>query len=1349
MATFAIAPDITTLNLSGTDGQIDLTYRIDDPDNSFSNSDIGSAAVTIFFNNEVLINVDQISLGDINGTPVGTIPITGGRSLSEDTFDIDGNLDTTSFALVQLRNLNPIETVDGAVLLSIPFSTTGAFDGQTQISFDASNLSGLGVPDITPVTVLEGAPTLVITPQSQDISISDGAGEIILNYRFDNFSSPFISGAVFRVFFNDEISVGDIVVTNEVGTVSSRSLGLDSTNLDSDDTTNNLVRLAFFPLNSPTSDTLFVTIPFTTTAVFDGETSVNFGVSNAPSQIFVQPIGSVTATVTNQAPVITSAAEFSVPENITALGTIVAEDADAGDVLEYSISGGVDAALFAIDAATGDLTFIAAPDYEVPGDDGADNVYNVQVQVTDGANPVVQDLIVTVTGVNEAVPVITSAAEFSVAENLTAVGTIVAEDADAGDVLEYSISGGVDAALFAIDAGTGDLTFIAAPDYEVPGDDGGDNVYNVQVSVTDGFEAVSQDLTVTVTDLDEIPPIVATIAASDANAAEEGLDPGEFTITLSEAAPEGGLTVSYTVGGTADANDYTALTGTVTIAAGETTATIALTPLNDELLEPGDDETVVVTLTDAEAYDLGESNEATVTIADNDAPSQTIELSTPDTSLNAGEAFVVTVTYDVTDADNTLTGIGVRVHYDSSEIEFDESAVLFDTPFAPIAQGPEEVSDGDDETDSQVTFAYTDFTGNFPNTDLPVDLLTLSFTTLSAFDGSSLNVTFIDGGLASGYSGQADSLELTLPVALPTVTIAATTPDALEAGEVAGRFIVTLDQAPTSEIVVKYSVAGTATATDDYTALSGTVTIAAGQTTATIDVTPVDDSAVEAAETVIVTLSLDAAYDLGAVAQATVTIADNDVAPALPKVTIAATKDAAEQGSTPGQFTVTLDEVLATDLVVNYTVAGTATTGDYTALSGTVTIAAGQITATIDVTPVDDSAVDAAETVVVTLTDTSTYDLGITSVATVTIADNDVPSPLPVPVVTIEATTADTAEGSLSPGQFTVTLDQALASDLVVNYTVVGTATATDDYTDLTGQVTIAAGQTTATIDVTPVDDVVVGEGDEIVTVILTDTSTYDLGTVAEATVTIADNDPQVIEDPDTDIDPEGVEVAVEDASDYFSDLFSSPAEQQAAARAIEEIQKSSGGLANLIDKLTYTLPDQAQAVEAISQAIQQATLRTDAAFDNLLGFYVVEDATTGAVKDAEGNIILPGQEGYAEAALANVQFDIQVGGSQVGTVGISNLVEGVAYAPFVIANGAQFADNPASVFDANPDNQAATAENYTTLPVLYFGFAEANPDFAPHIKRLEGGDLFGFEDLPGGIAVSDNDFNDATFSLG
>ena len=1192
MATFAIAPDITTLNLSGTDGQIDLTYRIDDPDNSFSNSDIGSAAVTIFFNNEVLINVDQISLGDINGTPVGTIPITGGRSLSEDTFDIDGNLDTTSFALVQLRNLNPIETVDGAVLLSIPFSTTGAFDGQTQISFDASNLSGLGVPDITPVTVLEGAPTLVITPQSQDISISDGAGEIILNYRFDNFSSPFISGAVFRVFFNDEISVGDIVVPPEVGTVSSRSLGLDSTNLDSDDTTNNLVRLAFFPLNSPTSDTLFVTIPFTTTAVFDGETSVNFGVSNAPSQIFVQPIGSVTATVTNQAPVITSAAEFSVPENITALGTIVAEDADAGAVLEYSISGG--------------------------------------------------------------------------------------DDAD----------------LFAIDAGTGDLTFIAAPDYEVPGDDGGDNVYNVQVSVTDGFEAVSQDLTVTVTDLDEIPPIVATIAASDANAAEEGLDPGEFTITLSEAAPEGGLTVSYTVGGTADANDYTALTGTVTIAAGETTATIALTPLNDELLEPGDDETVVVTLTDAEAYDLGESNEATVTIADNDAPSQTIELSTPDTSLNAGEAFVVTVTYDVTDADNTLTGIGVRVHYDSSEIEFDESAVLFGTPFAPIAQGSEEVSDGDDETDSQVTFAYTDFTGNFPNTDLPVDLLTLSFTTLSAFDGSSLNVTFIDGGLASGYSGQADSLELTLPVALPTVTIAATTADAAEEGTVAGQFTVTLSEtAPVGGLTVAYSVAGTAAIDgSDYTALSGTVTIAEGATTATIDVTPVDDSAVEAAETVIVTLNADASYDLGTEVEATVTIADNDVVENQdPVITSPAAFSVAENITTVGTILAEDPENNA----ITFALAGA--DADLFTISnlGGITFKQAPDFETpqdqdenniYDVTvEVSDGTNDVTQAVTISVTNVNEAPIAVNDTASLDLQET--------PSVTIRPLENDT-----DPEGNTLTITNATSEN--------GTVTIQGD-----------------TLLYKPQDGF---DGTSILSYTISDGVNQ---ATANVEVTVTDTelrlDPLTTEviDPDLDSDLNLVNLAFDPTENGNVNLDIGRISNTPLEEGSEEFLKVDGG--------------------------------TDAVFDNLVGLYEVINPN-GGIQTADG-VLNPGDAGYALAALttARKNFTLRAGAGVTTIERIKSesgdilLDGGKFYAPFVIANaGAIGVDGFITAENAETDGIFNEAAEALSDAVAYFSFVDANPDGVGHLRSYGNG-VFGFEDLPGNLpGISDKDFNDAVFAF-
>ena len=65
-------------------------------------------------------------------------------------------------------------------------------------------------------------------------------------------------------------------------------------------------------------------------------------------------------------------------------------------------------------------------------------------------------------------------------------------------------------------------------------------------------------------------------------------------------------------------------------------------------------------------------------------------------------------------------------------------------------------------------------------------------------------------------------------------------------------------------LTVSYTVSGTAAAGSDYAALSGSATIAAGATTATITVTPVNDTAVEGNETVVVTLSASAADTVGA-----------------------------------------------------------------------------------------------------------------------------------------------------------------------------------------------------------------------------------------------------------------------------------------------------------------------------------------------------------------------------------------------------------------------------------------------------------------------------------------------------
>ena len=111
---------------------------------------------------------------------------------------------------------------------------------------------------------------------------------------------------------------------------------------------------------------------------------------------------------------------------------------------------------------------------------------------------------------NEA-PVFTSGATFSVDENRTAVGTVAATDANAGDPVSYAVTGGADRPRFRVGAGSGALTFAAAPDHENPADAGGNNIYLVTVTATGGTGAralsTEQSITVTVNDVSEPPAV--------------------------------------------------------------------------------------------------------------------------------------------------------------------------------------------------------------------------------------------------------------------------------------------------------------------------------------------------------------------------------------------------------------------------------------------------------------------------------------------------------------------------------------------------------------------------------------------------------------------------------------------------------------------------------------------------------------------------------------------------------------------------------------------------------------------------------------------------------------------------
>ena len=196
-------------------------------------------------------------------------------------------------------------------------------------------------------------------------------------------------------------------------------------------------------------------------------------------------------------------------ENEAHVIDINASDAD-GDHLTYSIVGGADANFFAIDPATGDLCFKNAPDFENPLDGGANNVYDVTVQVTDGnGGTTTKTLWVKIQDVDEHVntaPVFDNLpgnGVLCVDENGTMVIDINASDVD-NDNLTFSITGGADAGAFTIDPHTGQLKFASAPDYENPHDGNGDNTYDVTVTVTDGNGGVTtKPLWVKVKDVDE------------------------------------------------------------------------------------------------------------------------------------------------------------------------------------------------------------------------------------------------------------------------------------------------------------------------------------------------------------------------------------------------------------------------------------------------------------------------------------------------------------------------------------------------------------------------------------------------------------------------------------------------------------------------------------------------------------------------------------------------------------------------------------------------------------------------------------------------------------------------------
>jgi len=362
--------------------------------------------------------------------------------------------------------------------------------------------------------------------------------------------------------------------------------------------------------------------------------------------------------------------------------------------------------------------------------------------------------------------------------------------------------------------------------------------------------------TLTINDNDNATQPAASFASAASSAAESA-GTRNVTVNLSSGAPSGGVTIGYSVTGTATAgsgNDFTIQnSGTLSIAAGATSATIPVAINDDSATENA--ETVILTLSGGTGYTLGSTTVHTLTITDNDNASQPAASFTSAASSAAESAGTRNVTVNLSSAaPSGGLSVGYRVTGtatagNGNDFTIQNSGTLSIAAGATSATIPVAIND-DNATENSETVILTLSRGT------GYTLGSRTVHTLTITDNDSPRTPALPAAsFASAYSSATES------VSTRNVTVNLSS------------------AAPSGGLSVGYRVTGTATAggSNDFTIQnSGTLSIAAGATSATIPVAVNDDNAQENVETVILTLRGGTGYTLGSPTVHTLTITDND-----------------------------------------------------------------------------------------------------------------------------------------------------------------------------------------------------------------------------------------------------------------------------------------------------------------------------------------------------------------------------------------------------------------------------------------------------------------------------------------
>jgi len=265
---------------------------------------------------------------------------------------------------------------------------------------------------------------------------------------------------------------------------------------------------------------------------------------------------------------------------------------------------------------------------------------------------------------------------------------------------------------------------------------------------------------------------------------------------------------------------------------------------------------------------------------------------------------------------------------------------------------------------------------------------------------------------------------------------------------------VTADQAPFQNIQVDLNLSGSAVAGTDYDPVNPVVTLNAGSTSATVTIDTLNDRVIQPNKYIVVSIGPSpSSYSVGTEGSTVVTISGSN---ALPTVTLSSATTYLQKGQ-PYNITIGLSQALGTALTIDLNYGGSATQGtDYTVPGGNVVVPAGQTQLQLAVPTVTNNTVESNRTLVVSLAASPTYQIGSQNSVSVTMTSTVVPE------LTISVNTTMVNQGGAAT--FVITASQPVVKTTSVNFSVLGTAQAGQDYAPLVGAALLQAGQSHVTV---------------------------------------------------------------------------------------------------------------------------------------------------------------------------------------------------------------------------------------------------------------------------------------------